>query len=45
MKIPVKDTKGKSQGELEVKFPLVEGGKGTRPKVVRFQLRPDPLAR
>jgi hypothetical protein len=22
----------------------VEGGKGTRPKVVRFQLRPDPLA-
>ena len=23
----------------------LEGGKGTRPKVVRFQLRPDPLAR
>ena len=23
----------------------VEGGKGTRPKVVKFQLRPDPLAR
>jgi hypothetical protein len=23
----------------------VEGGKGTQPKVVRFQLRPDPLAR
>ena len=23
----------------------VEGGKGTMPKVVRFQLRPDPLAR
>ena len=23
----------------------VEGGKGTTPKVVRFQLRPDPLAR
>ncbi|HEX8167612.1 MAG TPA: carboxypeptidase-like regulatory domain-containing protein [Beijerinckiaceae bacterium] len=23
----------------------MEGGKGTRPKVVRFQLRPDPLAR
>ena len=22
-----------------------EGGKGTRPKVVKFQLRPDPLAR
>ena len=22
-----------------------EGGKGTPPKVVRFQLRPDPLAR
>src|SRR5215471_11596100 len=30
MKIPVKDTKGNSQGELEVKFPLVEGGKGTQ---------------
>jgi large subunit ribosomal protein L4 len=30
MKIPVKDTNGKSQGELEVKFPLVEGGKGTQ---------------
>jgi large subunit ribosomal protein L4 len=30
MKIPVKDTKGKSQGELEVKFALVEGGKGTQ---------------
>src|SRR5438093_9510516 len=23
----------------------VEGGKGTKPKVVKFQLRPDPLAR
>jgi hypothetical protein len=22
-----------------------EGGKGARPNVVRFQLRPDPLAR
>ena len=22
-----------------------EGGKGTRPKVVKFQLRPDPLAK
>jgi hypothetical protein len=22
----------------------MEGGKGTRPKVVRFQLRPNPLA-
>ena len=21
-----------------------EGGKGTKPKVIRFQLRPDPLA-
>lgn len=30
MKIPVKDTKGNSQGELEVKFSLVEGGKGTQ---------------
>src|SRR5258705_2350953 len=30
MKIPVKDTKGNSQGALEVKFPLVEGGKGTQ---------------
>jgi large subunit ribosomal protein L4 len=30
MKISIKDTKGKSQGELEVKFPLVEDGKGTQ---------------
>jgi len=30
MKIAIKDIKGKSQGELEVKFPLVEGGKGTQ---------------
>src|SRR3954452_5413668 len=30
MKIAVKDIKGKSQGEFEVKFTLVEGGKGTQ---------------
>src|ERR1051325_10637448 len=30
MKISVKDTQGKDQGELEVKFPLVEDGKGTQ---------------
>lgn len=30
MKISVKDTKGKATGELEVRFPLVEGGKGTQ---------------
>jgi large subunit ribosomal protein L4 len=30
MKLTIKDTEGKSQGELEVKFPLVEGGKGTQ---------------
>src|SRR5689334_23958241 len=30
MKISIKDIKGKSQGELEVKFELVEGGKGTQ---------------
>lgn len=30
MKLTVKDSKGNSQGELEVKFPLVEGGKGTQ---------------
>src|SRR5215467_998955 len=30
MKISIKDTKGKSQGELEVKFELVEDGKGTQ---------------
>ena len=23
----------------------IEGGKGTEPKVVKFQLRPDPLAK
>jgi large subunit ribosomal protein L4 len=30
MKISIKDIKGKASGELEVKFPLVEGGKGTQ---------------
>jgi large subunit ribosomal protein L4 len=30
MKIAVKDISGKSQGELEVKFPLVADGKGTQ---------------
>ena len=30
MKLKIKDTKGKEQGELEVKFELVEGGKGTQ---------------
>src|ERR1044071_9271663 len=30
MKLTVKDIKGNSQGELEVKFQLVEGGKGTQ---------------
>jgi large subunit ribosomal protein L4 len=30
MKLAVKDIKGKSQGEVEVKFPLVEDGKGTQ---------------
>src|SRR5215472_5129506 len=30
MKLAVRDIKGKSQGELEVKFPLVEDGKGTQ---------------
>ncbi len=30
MKLTIKDTKGNSQGELEVKFPLVEDGKGTQ---------------
>ena len=30
MKLTVKDSKGKDQGELEVKFELVEGGKGTQ---------------
>jgi large subunit ribosomal protein L4 len=30
MKLTVKDSKGKDQGEFEVKFPLVEGGKGTQ---------------
>src|SRR5512139_3187711 len=40
MKLTVKDTKGNSQGELEVKFPLVEDGKGTQAvhdTVVAFQ--------
>ena len=30
MKLTIKDTKGNNQGELEVKFPLVEDGKGTQ---------------
>src|SRR5205823_5979425 len=30
MKLTVKDTKGKDQGEVEVKFPLVEDGRGTQ---------------
>jgi large subunit ribosomal protein L4 len=30
MKLTIKDTKGKSQGEFEVKFPLIEDGKGTQ---------------
>src|SRR3954466_11323740 len=30
MKLKIKDTNGKDQGELEVKFELVEGGKGTQ---------------
>ena len=30
MKIAIKNIEGKNQGELEVKFPLVEGGKGTQ---------------
>src|SRR5271169_533429 len=29
MKLTVKDITGKSQGELEVKFPLIENGSGT----------------
>src|SRR6267142_477116 len=30
MKLTIKDTKGKDQGELEIKFPLIEDGKGTQ---------------
>ena len=30
MKLPIKDTQGKSQGELEVKFPLIEDTKGNQ---------------
>jgi large subunit ribosomal protein L4 len=30
MKLKVKDLNGQEQGELEVQFPLVEGGKGTQ---------------
>jgi len=30
MKLTVKDTKGKDQGELEIKFSLIENGKGTQ---------------
>src|SRR5512143_282079 len=30
MKLTIKDINGKDQGELEVKFPLVEDGRGTQ---------------
>jgi large subunit ribosomal protein L4 len=30
VKLPIKDTQGKSQGELEVKFPLIEDTKGNQ---------------
>src|SRR5438045_2686564 len=30
MKISIKDSKGKNQGELEVKFPLIEDSSGTQ---------------
>ena len=30
MKIAIKNIQGKQQGELEVKFPLIEDGKGTQ---------------
>ena len=30
MKLTIKDLKGNNQGELEVKFPLIEDGKGTQ---------------
>src|SRR6266436_2980025 len=30
MKLAIKDIQGKNQGELEVKFPLIEDGKGTQ---------------
>src|SRR6201993_1622092 len=30
MKLTIKDSKGNNQGELEVKFPLIEDGKGTQ---------------
>ena len=30
MKLTIKDTKGQDQGELEIKFPLIEDGKGTQ---------------
>src|SRR5579862_4761142 len=29
MKLKIQDIKGNSQGELEVKFPIIENGKGT----------------
>ena len=30
MKLPVKNVKGQDQGEVQVSFPLVEGGRGTQ---------------
>src|SRR3954465_1401215 len=40
MKLAIKDSNGKSAGELEVKFPLIEDGRGTQAvhdAVVAFQ--------
>lgn len=40
MKLTIKDIKGKNQGELEVKFPVIEDGKGSQAvhdSVVAFQ--------
>src|SRR6478609_3956023 len=40
MKLTIKDTQGNDRGELEVRFPVVEGGKGTQAVhdvVVAFQ--------
>jgi hypothetical protein len=30
MKLTVKDSEGNQQGEIDVSFPLVEGGRGTQ---------------
>ena len=43
--VAIREARGDGAEQERHGFLVPEGGKGTSPKVVRFQLRPDPLAR